>query len=442
MSNVWDSLSTQGYVTLSRLIVSFPLVLLLLASQARADDQHSCTLKSIEPLSNLASQASNLGLRVRELSDAVLSADAQILSSIEESEILPFRVDASTKEFKTRDNTNGTNLRSSEDSVEMTADVAPWAIIARSDRFRVDGILKRKILQLEKAKHTKSVISEMIQIAKSISLENNLKDRKLIYEKQVDYFETLKVAGEKVSNELLKLNEKILDANDKLAALKVQQISSSLRINLQPNNVKSIGNSNAIYFFEKMNFICFPRDSIKYKIALLEKNYVQQLMKGEKYNQWPSVNIFNNYSRAKKKSTEVLTDNQTYGIKLSINLYNGGRDVYSIHESARKLEEIDRKIESELARSELNLTQWESTRRIYLASLVTLNTKLKSINEKIMELSEREKLGDSIFIELTDATLEASSVSENLISVQAELLTTAVSVLADFFDDLDLNYIQ
>ena len=401
-----------------------------------------CSLQSLPPLFDLAEKATMLGLKVRDFSNAVADAQASVTSVVAEKKILPIKIDLSRSAYATNDELAGANLRSDEETLEMSADVTPWAIAARRERFASNEMMRREMLKRQKAEHTRAVIRELIQIGKSSLLESLIEDRQIIYAKQFEYYDTLKVSGAKVSNELLAISESILESSDKLAALKVQQVSSALKINLPVDKIKSLNIQENIKFSNSMDFQCQPFNSIKYRVALFENQYIKNLLKDEKISQFPSIKFFNNYSQSKSNTGRPLSNNHTYGFKFSLNLYNGGEDAFALEENVRRLESSTRQLDTQLMKAQLALTQWSSTREIYLNSIRTLQKKLSAANEKNRELSERLSLGDSMFIDLTDSLLEISNIRENIISVESELLVTAIDVIADFLDASELNYLN
>jgi hypothetical protein len=420
--------------------ISFVASTCLAASDEVA--KYGCSLGSVEPLAALAKDARVLDLKSRDMSDSVANARGAVVSSIAAKKVIPVRIDATRTDSGTTNHLEGATLHTTADTVEMSADLSLWSIYAKNNRLDADERIKMAELENEKAVHLKIVLTEIIEIIKSISFEKIFNERKDIYEKQLDYYKIQKESGQKVSRETLDISQKSLDNIDKISALKVKKISSALKINLPIEKIEYFNGRNALFNAGKSEFVCSPEDSIRYKIALTEKNFLDTILKEEKYGQYPKLNVFNNYKTTKNAGDESLVNSSTYGVRLSFNLYNGGADAFAIAERVRKIDEVSRKVESEFAKAQLNLMQWQSTKKIYEDSIKTLNIKQSSIYEKIGELSERFKLGDSVFLELSDATLELISVRENIIATEAELLLNSLDVLSAFLKPDDLIYVN
>jgi hypothetical protein len=353
--------------------ISFVASTCLAASDEVA--KYGCSLGSVEPLAALAKDARVLDLKSRDMSDSVANARGAVVSSIAAKKVIPVRIDATRTDSGTTNHLEGATLHTTADTVEMSADLSLWSIYAKNNRLDADERIKMAELENEKAVHLKIVLTEIIEIIKSISFEKIFNERKDIYEKQLDYYKIQEESGQKVSRETLDINQKSLDNIDKISALKVKKISSALKINLPIDKIEYFSGRNSLFNVGKSEFVCSPEDSMRYKIALTEKDFLDTILKEEKYGQYPKLNVFNNYKTTKNAGDESLVKSSTYGVRLSFNLYNGGADAFAIAERVRKIDEVSRRVESEFAKAQLNLTQWQSTKKIYEDSIKTLNIK-------------------------------------------------------------------
>ena len=162
---------------------------------------------------------------------------------------------------------------------------------------------------------------------------------------------------------------------------------------------------------------CSPNQSWDSVIARARKNLSQVTLESGKLLGLP--NITSSITSSQDLSSGSTSNN--ISLSISLPLYSGNKisnqqaDLLRAHELA--LVEMDVAI----IRASTDIIKRSSIEKILLDSLDTIKIQIRTKNEKLIEVIQRQKLGQSMFLEFTDLMIELADLESQQVRVMSEI---------------------
>ena len=391
-----------------------------------------CGLHADSPVYEILRFAQEKNLKVRALWDREQEAKEDLESAGEQTTIKPISIDFEVSRYRvsTPDDSTGVSDR----TLSITSDLSPWRYNTRDQRLATLKTVKQLTVVIQQTMHARAVLDEVVGLLQYRELELILVERQQVLDKKLDYYATLRKSGQKVSKEILAVEEKILENKNKIAATKVKMNSSSLKINLTIDNLSLVPYFSLTKVQEDLKISCDVTNSISVRLASAQKKYIQALQAEQDAADLPRISLFSNYEYTKYTSQPAGSNTLTSGIKVNFNFYSGGQSTFEVGERLRALDAVNRKLETAVNDAQLSILSWDQTFVIYTENLVALSSKRQSTLDYMVEIAERSKLGDDVFLDLVDTSLQLSSTKEAILNTRTQLIKVGLSVVSDFVE--------
>ena len=353
-------------------------------------------------------------------SDIIRKSNADKISNATDSIAeLPVTVTSSTS-YSSNSEDGGIASSSSEAgtfALSATTDLTLWKYLNEREKRKLE-------LQLSELEYDRSslnldalTIQTILDISESSSLIDINLSKQELNKKKLRFFEQKLALGESSQNEIYAVKQFLRDLVDQQRSLKVRQYTRLGDIQLVPEQAVLIPNFNlfdqplrSVSGCSVDQFWSVVESKIKLQISELE-------MKAISFAKLPSIEstVSSRYSDQSSSTTNKIQ------FSLTQPLYAG--NVISNREKAgARVVEINRStLEVEKKRAVQEIIKRDSIENIYKASLDTIDSQLVDYRSRLDELVKRRNLGQSVFLELTDAMIETLDLEAQRIRVLSEI---------------------
>ncbi|MDA8600627.1 TolC family protein [Burkholderiaceae bacterium] len=411
--------------------IAFVTIVWCICSQAQSPSEgRQCGLGADSAIHEILRFAQAKNLRVRALWDKEQEAKEDLESAGAQAAINPISVDFEGSRYRVSTPDDSTGI--SDRMLSLTSDLSPWRYKTRDKRLAALKNVKQLAVVTQQTTHARAVLDEVVGLLQHRELERILLERQQVLDKKLDYYATLRKSGQKVSREILLVEEKILENKNKITATRVKSSSSALKINLTIDNLILIPDFSLNKIQEDLRISCAVTDSISVMLASAQKKYIEALQAEQDAADLPRISFFSNYEYTKYASQPAGSKTLTSGIKVNVNLYSGGQSTFEVEERLRALDAVNRKLETAVNDTQLSILSWDQTLSIYTENLAALSSKRQFTLDFMVEILERSTLGDDVFLDLIDTSLQLSSTNEAILNARTQLIKVGLSVVADF----------
>jgi len=332
--------------------------------------------------------------------------------------VLPVSSQFSSKYYDT-DSTNSTFTERGVDStLSLSVDVIE--AFAGSDRSIAEKNLRLAQLRERSAKGEMQMRSyeTAIEIMASQQLEEIFNARAEVLSQQVEYFSIRREMGDKVSSELLEAEAKTLELIAKLDALKIKRNEHILSLS---------GGDPATGFalpsFDKLNnefsLSCDPQSSVDVLIASLQADVAKEEVNQFEYKNFASLSAYTNVVSERVYDGDDQ-DKVTTGLEFVMPLWDGGRTNANRQQRRYAQERSELAREDASRNAKLALMNWTNVKKVLGMTIKANDSKSAGLALEAEKLTERRRLGDSVFLEFSDLLIQISLLAESSVGVKKD----------------------
>ena len=232
--------------------------------------------------------------------------------------------------------------------------------------------------------------------------------------------------GENVSQQLLETRKSRVENLNKISSanVKVSNLISKLEISYADyDEILPL----PIYLNVKKNFQCSAQlnsfNKAKKSLDLLNVELTDKTLDFS-----PKINAF--IKETKNKNNIGYLDNEIkYGVEISIPLFEGGRKIRQRQNILERIENKEYEVKKLQKESERINKQRTEIEYVLSNSLEIISDTLMEKKSLLIELSERMQLGQSLFVEVSDASLEENLLEESGLNIVAQFFIGWVNYL-------------
>ena len=270
------------------------------------------------------------------------------------------------------------------------------------------------------------MIISLIELSKTKSLIKLLEIRESLLNKKVEYFSLRKELGENVSQQLLETRKSRVENLNKISSanVKVSNLISKLEISYADyDEILPL----PIYLNVKKDYQCSAQlnsfNKAKKSLDLLNVELTDKTLDFS-----PKINAF--IKETENKNNIGYFDNEIkYGVEISIPLFEGGRKIRQRQNILERIENKEYEVKKLQKEGERINKQRTEIEYVLSNSLEIISDTLMEKKSLLIELSERMQLGQSLFVEVSDASLEENLLEESGLNIVAQFLIGWVNYL-------------
>ncbi len=388
----------------------------------------NCNLYRFVYFSNLLETSAFLNANISKNSFKINDLKADLNREIGNKNNLPIDISITSQIYKTDSNTFNSQRLSKNEVNELTGKIGIdlWNELSRRRVSNYKQSLISHDISSMKSSNDAEIIISLIELSKTKSLIKLLEIRENLLTKKVEYFSLRKELGENVSQQLLETRKSRVENLNKISSanVKVSNLISKLEISYTDyDGILPL----PIYLDVEKNFQCSAQlnsyTKAKKSLELLNVELTDKTL-----DLGPKINAF--VKETENKNNIGYFDNEIkYGVEISFPLFEGGR---KIRQRQNILERIDnkeyevKKLQKESMRINKQRTEIEF---VLSNSLEIISNTLEEKKSLLIELSERMLLGQSLFVEVSDASLEENILEESGLNLVAQFLIGWVNYL-------------
>ena len=397
---------------------------MILFTNMPSNAQSSCDLNRFAILSNISEATEKITLTEfmsdkEELEDRIAGINEKI-------QLVPFEI-----------NLNG--------SVSHNTDAGKFDSYDRTETAGISGVLdlnlerqlvQEKILnvqqkllfidfdQIEKTEANSKIIT-VIEIIESNILKELLNAQALIYDEKLEFFEILSAGGERRYGEIVEAKFALNEIDAKITALNLK-----LEEKLFYLGVSSIGTQ---FSGSRLNFDValgdVACDTTSYEIRKLDLQIEllnAQLRTFERLNE---IDVKLSLELNQTSTNSSYSDELNAAFSMSFPLFDGGNRESEKKTDLRKLSLLKRQRDRAFVDRKNIIAQRLKTERVLQSSLRNIENEKDEIKQNILELKARAGMGQSVFLELKNKSLEFSKMLESEVRLKSDFLTGWVNFL-------------
>ena len=393
---------------------------------ASESDVNPCTTGRFPYVQKLADFATTKQLRLR---DSLLQ-ESQLVRSIESlsQDMIRLPVDIAVSSGFSRSDSLSLSGRDDANSnkLSLTANPNLYDEIARRADLEQSINRDQYRLSISKSEERLRILSGLISVAETKATLSLLDERARLLEEKKRYLERRESLGDSVRDELFKIESSTRDIRSRLVAGDVRVISLAYSIDLSPEQLVLVAPLQ-MGEFPRPGFAC-PASNSEVEEAKIEVEQARSQLALKERTLWPDISIYAEIEDNDASSTSGRTQRE-FGINFSYPIYNSGRRALEIGRSEAELMTAKERLEVARVKATQKLLEQHGVERLMTNNLAAISAQAASKLEKITELGRRLELGQSVFVELTDASLQLSDIQESYIHALADFYVSWIEFL-------------
>lgn len=388
----------------------------------------NCNLYRFGYFSSLIETSAYLKANISKNSFRINDLESDLSKEIGSKKNLPIDISITSQIYKTDSNTFNSQRLSKNEVNELTGKIGIdlWNELSRRRVSNYKQSLISHDISSLKSSNDAEVIISLIELSKTKSLIKLLEIRENLLTQKVEYFSLRKELGENVSQQLLETRKSRVENLNKISSanVKVSNLISKLEISYTDyDGILPL----PIYLDVEKNFQCSAQlnSYIKAKKSL---DLLNIELTDKTLDLGPKINAF--IKETENRNNIGYFDNEIkYGVEISFTLFEGGRKIRQRQNILERIENKEYEVKK-LQKESVRINKQRAEIEYVLSnSLGIISNTLEEKKSLLIELSERMQLGQSLFVEVSDASLEENMLEESGLNLVAQFLIGWVNYL-------------
>ena len=388
----------------------------------------NCNLYRFVYFSNLIETSAFLNANISKNSFKINDLKADLNREIGNKNNLPIDITITSQIYKTDSNTFNSQRLSKNEVNELTGKIGIdlWNELSRRRVSNYKQSLISHNISSLKSSNDAEIIISLIELSKTKSLIKLLEIRENLLTQKVEYFSLRKELGENVSQQLLETRKSRVENLNKISSanVKVSNLISKLEISYKDyDEVLPL----PTYLNVEKNFKCSAHLN-SYTEAKKSLDLLNVELTDKNLDFGPKINAF--IKETENKNNIGYFDNEIkYGVEISFPLFEGGRKIRQRQNILERIENKEYEVKK-LQKESVRINKQRAEIEYVLSnSLGIISNTLEEKKSLLIELSERMQLGQSLFVEVSDASLEENLLEESGLNLVAQFLIGWVNYL-------------
>ncbi len=285
-------------------------------------------------------------------------------------------------------------------------------------------------IKLKEQDEKYSLMKILLDIVYTDSLIKIYEDRIIIILRNIENFSLRRELGENTIKEELQAREEFLKTKNKLTSSEVRLLGFVDELETSLDKIEDKLPEQLYLDLKSFKVFKCDKGSIELKKLKAEKERAELNLKLQKNTRLPQFTAFSSIDYDWNDHDDPASGR--IGLNLNIPLFKGKQTTRKIIDARIKIESIDRKmlrISSDLKTELIRRTDIEE---IFLLNLETFKKEIDNRQNSLMELREREALGQTVFNDIYATKSEISILSEAKAGILKEFFETYLLTLQKF----------
>ena len=340
-------------------------------------------------------------------------------------------VSASYQSRVGRDGDLNTQSRA-ESSNELSAsiDLTPYRVTLEKAERSLDSQVKFLAYQQQVQETKYRVLKTLIQIAEVSAILQNYELELQIAMDRLSFYQKRRDLGETVQVQLADFTTRVREASDKQKSAEVRRVSLASTIGLTPDSFSALPKWEVNLESFEPRYCDFRTFDIA--SAELDLRSARNNLDRARTERLPSISGVISISQERARRTEAL--DSEVALSLSLPLYAGGSLSNRQRDADQQLTLAQRRVKLTQDLSREQFLRQYSVEQIFFQSLSGQFDRLSGVRQKITELLQRKKMGQSVYEELSDNMIEELKTREAITRLQSEALLNWLDFMVDKHD--------
>lgn len=338
-------------------------------------------------------------------------------------EITQYDVNTALYEKKIIDTNVSLNLNSQQDTqLNLTTDLSFWKFANRKSISSKKHEIKLAERNDQNSKETKRIALALLSITSSDEYIKIFSDRADLIENEILFYNRRIKMGSGEYQNKSKLQQELIDLNRKVLSARIKKQTSIMKIASNSQTFTSPVKSLNII----RNPNDFDCDLNPHAIKIIDLRIQLASLELEKQKKDQLISLSGSASASWNKRNEQNFDTS---VAITIPIFNGNRSKFQLTKIQNNLEKLQRQrsillLEVEQAKNERNAID-----KIILSSFDNLNQQINEKKDILDQLQDRERLGDTIFLEKVQIEKEISFLEEAKLKLSTDFYTAWIDFL-------------
>jgi len=395
----------------------------LLSYEVLANSENCVNFKSVSWINSLSELVTKYSLNNSEDMVEFKEAEAK-LSALEASlDIFPVETEISFKDSNTTFPSIGERTNSAEAKFSSSMNVTDLFGQHSNSINKIE--YEKNLIYLKNVKQRLKLnsIFNLVELSANKKLKSIYTSRKSLLERKVEYFQILNELGDNVSEKLLDAEVSLLEMTSKIDALdiKYKEISRNIL------NFHNFDKSLIPEFHNSLNhfiFNCNSSENIDVKIARKNLQINNEKLNKNNLDDLINIDYFFNYIKDFNEADSSLSKKYTNGIQIVFPLYDGGKSAQANSSLLFDIKKAKLQIESEIKKADDIKENFSNLNNILKKTFAAQLNKFNGLVNELHKLQERQKLGDSIFLEMSDKKIQISILEESIVGLIKDFISS------------------
>ena len=309
-------------------------------------------------------------------------------------------------------------------------DLSFWNERLRKEVIAKDiGILNFNI-KLKEQDEKYSLLKILLDIVYTKSLIKIYEDRIITILRNIENFSLRRELGENTIKEELQAREEFLKTKNKLTSSEVRLLGFADELETSLEKIEDELPEQLYLDLKSFKVFKCDAESIELKKLKAEKERAELNLKLQKNTRLPQFTAFSSIDYDWNDNDDPASGR--IGLNLNIPLFKGKQTTRKIIDARTRIESIDRKILRISSDLKTELIRRTDIEEIFLLNLETFKKEIDNRQNSLMELREREALGQTVFNDIYATQSEISLLSEAKAGILKEFFETYLLTLQKF----------
>jgi len=404
----------------------FALSAALFASPSIAENFDSyCDQRRIPSLAVLDEFTNDIQLTEFEIQ--IEEIELEILKIDEEMKQIPLIISATGKLSHTSEISNEFWDKDYGEVVGINSsyDINIWKQKLKEESQKTRIKIYNAELQVKKNDYYKRKIETLIDIVESQELSKILLNEKSFLSDKLRYFAQIQLGGDNKQLEISEVKVRLGEVSDKLTANKIKLDQNLAYVGLSANAIPS-PKVMAVFDVNRFELACEydPPELVKLaaELRLLEIEEASL----EKTNE---LDLSIGLSIEQRRTHLGHSNEAVLSLSGKLPLYDGGKNSTDRYISKKSKSLKIKGLKRASQDLDLLIKQRRSSERVFTASITSLDLQIAEIDKSLIELNARQKMGQSVFLEIADKRIQKSKLQEAQLRLKCEFLEDWITFL-------------
>ena len=352
--------------------------------------------------------------------------DQKEILSLRKSE-LPISVDLENQVSKAENFHNYNQTQSVTSQLKFEYDLSIWNERLRKKIIEVDTVILDTSIALKKQEEKYNIFKLLLDIVYTSELIDIYKKRGLTILRNIENFSLRRELGENTIKDELQAREEFLKTKNKRTSSEVRLLGFVDDLEITFSDFDDKLPKEVFLNLKNFKGIDCEDGSIEMRKLKAEREKAELSLKFQKNSRLPVLSLFSSLEYDWDKENDPSSGQ--IGLNLNIPIFKGKETSRKIINARSQIDGIDRKIYRISDDIKRELVRRAAIEKIFLLNLKSFDKEIENRENSLLELRDRESLGQTVFADLYATQSELSLLREAKAGILKEFFETYLLTL-------------